>query len=194
MTLDQVVQIYGYPALLIGTILEGETILVVAGFLAHRGYMQLPWVIFVAFAGSFLGDQSWFQIGRAKGVGFIEARPNWRPGVSRVRQLLERHRLLILVGFRFLYGLRNVTPFVVGATGFPIRQFILLNSLGAAIWSVTVASLGYFFGRGVEAVLEDIKNYELILVAAIAVGGAGLWLAFHLRRRRQAGPRGEAVS
>jgi membrane protein DedA with SNARE-associated domain len=49
MTLESVLTTYGYFALMIGTFLEGETILIAAGFLAHRGYLELPWVIFLHF-------------------------------------------------------------------------------------------------------------------------------------------------
>ncbi|MFN2964422.1 DedA family protein, partial [Escherichia coli] len=45
-------------------IFEGETILVLAGFLAFRGYMQLDTVILTAFLGSYAGDQLWYFLGR----------------------------------------------------------------------------------------------------------------------------------
>jgi len=45
MTLESVIDTYGYVAVLIGTCLEGETILVLGG----RGYLALPWVIVAAF-------------------------------------------------------------------------------------------------------------------------------------------------
>lgn len=45
MNLEEVVTHYGYIGILIGTFLEGETILIIAGFLAHRGYLELPFVI-----------------------------------------------------------------------------------------------------------------------------------------------------
>lgn len=38
MSLESLIIAYGYPALFAGTFLEGETIVVIAGFLAHRGY------------------------------------------------------------------------------------------------------------------------------------------------------------
>jgi membrane protein DedA with SNARE-associated domain len=42
---------YGYYAVEAGTFFEGETVLVLAGFAAHRGYLELPLVIACAFAG-----------------------------------------------------------------------------------------------------------------------------------------------
>jgi membrane protein DedA with SNARE-associated domain len=40
MTLESILDPYGYLAVLVGTFLEGETILVLGGFAAHRGYLQ----------------------------------------------------------------------------------------------------------------------------------------------------------
>ena len=52
----------GYFVLLIGTFLEGETILILAGLAAHLGYLYLPWVIVVAFIGTLSGDQLFFTL------------------------------------------------------------------------------------------------------------------------------------
>ena len=40
--LESLIDTYGYLTILIGTFLEGETILVLGGFAAHRGYLHLP--------------------------------------------------------------------------------------------------------------------------------------------------------
>jgi membrane protein DedA with SNARE-associated domain len=52
VTLESIIETYGYWALLVGTFFEGETVLVLGGFAAHRGYLTLPWVILAAFIGS----------------------------------------------------------------------------------------------------------------------------------------------
>lgn len=81
---QHLIEQFGYPFLFLGTFLEGETILVIAGFLAHRMYLRLPWVIAVAFAGSLLGDQVAFFLGRHKGRGMLDRRPKWRARATRV--------------------------------------------------------------------------------------------------------------
>ncbi len=60
MDLQSIIEHYGYAAILIGTFLEGETILVLAGLAAHQGYLVLSWVISAAFLGSLCGDQLFF--------------------------------------------------------------------------------------------------------------------------------------
>ena len=98
--------------------------LIIAGFLAYRGYLELPYVILVAFVGAFGGDQLFFQIGRRVGTAFLEKRPNWRDREDKFRKFLERHRIPIVLGFRFVYGIRNVTSLMIGISGFNASLFI----------------------------------------------------------------------
>ena len=41
MSLEALISHYGYAAVAIGTFFEGETILVIAGFASHQGYLAL---------------------------------------------------------------------------------------------------------------------------------------------------------
>ena len=58
--MEHLIDTYGYWAVLLATFPEGETILVIAGFAAHQGYLTLMPVILAAFAGSLCGDQLFF--------------------------------------------------------------------------------------------------------------------------------------
>ncbi len=185
-SLESLIEHYGYVALFLGTLLEGETILVISGFAAHRGWLSLPWVMVIAFCGSLAGDQLWFYVGRRKGSAFVAARQAWARRAERVRTLAEgRFGVVVVLGFRFLYGLRSVTPLVLGASGYDVRRFTVLNVAGAAAWSVLVGLAGYFFGRVAELVIEDVKQYEASLVAILFLAGAIAWSWRALRRHRR---------
>lgn len=183
MSLELFIITYGYPALLIGTFLEGETILVIAGFLAYRQYLSLHWVIIVAFLGSFAGDQLFFYLGRTRGNAFLKKRPHWETKVQKVRNLLHLHHTWIIIGFRFLYGFRNITPFGIGMSGFSDRRFFWLNALGGLVWSSLVASGGYFLGQIMESFLVRLKKYELRIIVAIAVIGSVIWTYLFIKRK-----------
>jgi len=114
VTLESIVDTYGYVAVLLGTFLEGETILVLGGFAAHRGYLALPWVIVAAFFGSLCGDQLFFFLGRKHSQAVLARRPAWKASADKANRLLERYRTPFILIFRFLYGLRSVCPFVIG--------------------------------------------------------------------------------
>ncbi|HVJ15566.1 MAG TPA: DedA family protein, partial [Polyangiaceae bacterium] len=135
MKLMDLVNQYGYAAIVIGTFAEGETVLVLGGFAAHQGYLELPWVVVAAFAGSLCGDQCAFFLGRRYGGRLLARFGRLQAGVDRATALLRRHETWLLIGFRFVYGIRNVTPFTAGLSAIPVPRFLLLNVLGALLWS-----------------------------------------------------------
>lgn len=178
MSLEELISTYGYAAIAIGTFLEGETILVLGGFAAHRGYLNLPLVVTCAFFGTLFGDQLYFYIGRAKGNSVIERLPKWKARSEKVLTLLHRHQTLLIIGFRFIYGMRTITPFLLGASGVSPLRFLILNMVGAGCWAVVFGVLGYLFGQAIELLIGEIKQYELWLFAGLALTGLLVWL-FH---------------
>lgn len=112
--LESLVRTYGYWALLAGTFLEGETILIIGGLLAKLGLLKLSTVMVIAFIGSFSGDQVYFYIGRFKGRELLKKHHKWEKRVDKIHKILERYHDLIMLGFRFVYGMRIMTPFVFG--------------------------------------------------------------------------------
>jgi membrane protein DedA with SNARE-associated domain len=185
MNLDSLIDTYGYLAILVGTFLEGETILVLGGFAAHRGYLYLPWVMLAAFTGSLLGDQFFFFLGRRHSQAVLVRLPSWKVRVEKAQRLIDRFRTPFILTFRFFYGLRTVSPFVIGMGSVPTARFILLNAFGALVWAVTVGAGGYLFGQALEIMIGNIKRYEKIVLLVIAVIGLIIWGIHFLLKRPQ---------
>src|SRR4030065_114883 len=160
MNWELIIGSYGYFFVLAGTFLEGETILILAGFAAHQGYLYLPWVVLVAFLGTLSGDQLFFYLGRRQSRFVLDKHPAWQRRLDRVERLFERYQTLLILGFRFLYGLRTVTPFVLGRSGVAPGYFFLLNTLSAMVWSLMVGIGGYLFGNFLKLILGDKRHHE----------------------------------
>ena len=182
--MEAYIEHFGYLAVLVGTFLEGETVLVVAGFAAHRGYLQLFWVIFAAFAGTLFGDQLFYYIGRRHSQALLKWRPSWQPRIEKIEGLIKSHQILIILGFRFLYGMRTATPFALGIAKVPARVFVPLNVIGALVWAVSFGSLGYLFGKALENNIGSLKKAEIWIMVGIATIGGIIWLVRFLRARR----------
>ncbi|HOO73336.1 MAG TPA: hypothetical protein PK926_16370 [Spirochaetota bacterium] len=90
MSIETLIQNFGYPAIIAGTFFEGETALVLGGFAAHRGYLNLYLVMLSAFIGSSLGDQIYFFLGRKKGPSMLKKMPMMENKIARFRNLLEK--------------------------------------------------------------------------------------------------------
>jgi membrane protein DedA with SNARE-associated domain len=183
--LQALLENYGYLGVFIGALLEGETILIMAGFAAHRGLLHLPWVMALAAAGGFLGDQIFFALGRYRGQETIRRFPSIQRQALRVQDLIVRHSTWLIIGVRFMYGLRVAGPVLIGMSGVSHLRFMVLNAIGALIWAAVIAGLGYAFGQAIELFLHDVRRYEFVLLLVIAAVGAVFWM---LRRARRPAP------
>lgn len=184
MELENLISTYGYWAILVGTFLEGETILILGGFAASRGYLELPFVILSAFFGTFFGDQLYFYLGRRYGQKMAR-RSYWEGRLEKVQGLMVRFQTSLIFLFRFLYGLRTITPFAIGMSAISARKFFLLNAVSASIWALIVGVGGYLFGQFLEVLLGDLKKYEEIIWGGIALTGGLIWSTHFYRRRRR---------
>lgn len=183
MSLTGLVAQYGYLAVFVGALVEGETMLVIAGFAAHQGYLSLPWVVALALCGGVLGDQACFLLGRRYGATLLARFPQLQPGIARVDLLLQRYHAWLIIGTRFMYGLRIAGPITIGMSRFPAWRFAALNLIGAALWAPLVAGAGYLFGHALELLFVDIRRFEEAALLVLFVFAATAWLRRWRRRR-----------
>jgi len=182
MSLEALVGAWGYPVVFVGTVLEGEAVVIAAAFLAHQGLLDPLAVFLVAVAGSVLGDQFWYHVGRHRGRAVLRRHPEWSDRVERVLERIRRRPVLVTLGFRFVYGVRVVTPVAIGMSGFEPRRYALLNLAGAALWALVVCIAGYLFGAGVEAAFGRLHHFERWAIVLALVGAGLAWIAWrHLR-------------
>lgn len=181
---EQIIRDYGYWALLVGTFLEGETIVIIAGVMASHGMLELKPLILAAFTGTFISDQLFFYFGRWKGREFIAKRPKWQARADRLKPILEKYKNYIILGFRFFYGLRNVTPLVLGSSGISPLRYLILNFLGAAIWAISFGSAGFLLGHAIERYLDRFHKYQWFVYGGIAAIAAFFWIRRTIRKRR----------
>ena len=185
MTLGSAVAQFGYPAIFVGTFLEGETILIIGGFTAYQGYLNLYCVILAAFLGSLFGDQLYFLLGRYKGQSILRRHKNWEGRIVRFQSLMDRYGTIIILVFRFLYGLRTISPFAIGLCNISIKKFVILNVVSAAVWAIALGVAGYFFGRVMEAFLQNVRRFELAIMAGLIAVSIVLLVIKRLRNRRK---------
>ncbi len=172
MDLSILVAQYGLLAVFAGSLLEGETVLLLAGYATHRGYLDFAAVVAVAMLGAVIGDQVWFMLGRRQGTRLTARRP-WLGGkVQRAVVLIEHHPIKIILAMRFAWGLRTALPIAVGMSSIPWQRFLLFNLLSALLWAPLVAGMGYFFGallaRHVDG-LHRVEHWGMLAVVLLAL-------------------------
>ena len=179
------IQSYGYLIVFVGTLLEGETFVALAGFVAYQGHLNLYVIIPIAIVGATLGDHAFFYFGRYKGRGILLKHPEWHERADKIHKWMHKHQNLLIFGSRFLYGFRAITPIILGTSKVSAIRFFILNVLGAITWAVLFGLGGYVFGGAVERFLGNMKKFEGAIVAAIILIAVLIQVIAWARRRKE---------
>jgi membrane protein DedA with SNARE-associated domain len=177
MTIEAIVARYGLAALFAGAALEGEAAVMAGGILAHKGLLSLPLAMLAAGLGSYTADQAWFYAGRHFRDHKWIAAARAKPAFSRAIAAFERHPTAFIFAFRFLYGLRTVSPIAIGSTNVSARRFAIVNGVSATCWAILFTGIGFLFGHGFEQLLGRIVADRHLWWAIGAVVAAGIAFA-----------------
>ncbi|HEU4520550.1 MAG TPA: DedA family protein [Thermoanaerobaculia bacterium] len=184
MSPEALLERFGYLAVFLGTFLEGEAILVIAGFFAHRGHMGVVAVTLVGFAGTYIGHLFWFWLGRRHGVRLLDRYPRMQRHFGNSIRMFERYGIAAIIVTQWLYGLRITCAVVVGISKISVIKFLIYEAISCMIWAIGITALGYYFGTAVQTLLgryEHAEKWGLLFIVAVAVT---LWLWHRQREKR----------
>ena len=160
----------------VGLLVPGETAVLVGGVVAERGDVALVPLIVLVWIAAATGDLASFLIGRRLGRPFLE-RHGRRLGIGdaqlrRVERFFARFGGRAVVFARFVGVLRALTPFVAGASGYPLRRFLPFSLAGTFVWATTFTLIGFLFSESFAGTGSTVTL--LLLAIALAGGGASL--------------------
>jgi membrane protein DedA with SNARE-associated domain len=185
---DLLQSIAGYPGLLLACIGSGIVVplpedfpLLYAGARIGAGEWSLATVLAIGLLGVGIRDTLAWSIGRALGDAVL-----WRPmvrrflGGSRLDQasdMVRRHGASAVLMGRFLVGFRAPVFVVAGASGIPLRAFLVFDGIGLVIAVPLTVVLGWMFGEPLADLVFWSLQRARIMVAVVGVA-FGLWVAW----------------
>ncbi|ECT9204242.1 DedA family protein [Salmonella enterica subsp. enterica serovar Norwich] len=180
MDINTLITHYGYAALVIGSMAEGETVTLLGGIAAHQGLLKFPLVAAAVALGGMMGDQLLYLLGRCYGGKILRRFPRYHTKIRRAQKMIQRHPYLFVIGTRFMYGFRVVGPLLIGASRLPPKIFLPLNIVGALIWALLFTTLGYLGGEVIAPWLHDLDQHlrhgVWLILAIVLVVGVRWWL------------------
>ena len=183
MNISSFIQDYGLAALVVGTIFEGEGVVLVAGLAIRQGLLPPMAALLAALLGTVISDQFCFYAGRLMGGTVLRRFPGVQKRFHSVRTRVENHQTALIFSFQYFPGLSMIVPFTLGMTQLLALRFLVLDVLSAALWAATLLLGGYLFGMSIQPLLEAFQEYSGWLLAALACLILGV---FHWRASRAA--------
>jgi membrane-associated protein len=184
---------YGSPVLFavvtlasIGLPLPVSLLLIVTGSLVAQGVMPLWWAIALASAGSVMGDQIGYAIGRYGGAALVSRFGGMLGGPKRMAKAEAHARRWggpgVFITRWLVTPLGSLINFTSGIAEYPWMRFLLWDVLGETLGAALYIALGRIFSDRVlalDAVLGDFTWMIMALVAAAALG----WMLWRYLRK-----------
>jgi membrane protein DedA with SNARE-associated domain len=188
----------GYGLITAGMFLENlfppipaELIMPLGGFLAHKGQLQIGFVILSGLLGTVLGAWFWYGIGRCINEERLEhliGRHGRWLGVTpqnlrQSRRWFNRHGSAVVFWGRLVPGVRTLISVPAGIELMPQPPFLAWTTAGSSILVVILAMAGQTLGENYGTVLRWMEPISAVLLQILLVSALALGVALMLHRR-----------
>lgn len=190
-TLISLLITYQFPAIFLGSVIFGETIILAAAFLAGQGMWSIYTVFWVTFLGTISSDCVWFYFGRRlskKSDEWQEKQAKYKKLLAFLERLTHGRAFLSLLFIKFLYGTRIITIMYLSIHKLRFRTFLLFNAIGTFFWLLVMVALGWYASKKVGTDIPDIKKFQygatLLFAFLILTRIGGVYLKKRLEKNR----------
>jgi len=194
--LVQTIGQWGYTGIVVLMFLESsffpfpsEVVIPPAGFLAAKQAMNLWLVILAGTGGSLLGALFNYWLALHLGRPFFHRYGRYlfvsERSLAKAESFFDRHGHISTFVARLLPGVRQYISLPAGIARMHLGLFCLFTSLGAGIWVVILALLGYIFGQNQQLLQSKLHEILILLLPCLALTvGAYIWLQRRRFRKR----------
>lgn len=181
--------LWAYGLLLLSAFLEnivppvpGDTVVVFSAYLVGRGLLDIWPVFFATCVGGTAGFLAMYYLGYSRGRAFFAGRRGTAK-LAQAERWLGRYGVALILGNRFLSGIRSVIAIGAGLGRMPWPTVVLCSAIGMAVWNGLLLYAGFLVGENWEQVAEMLAQYNRVLVGILCLVGAVL-LGRWWRKRR----------
>src|SRR6478736_4164486 len=169
--------VFGESAFFAGFVIPGETAVLLGGFLASQGQLDIVALIVVVVVSAILGDTVGYEVGKHLGprvlhLGILRRHQD-RLG-SAQESLRRRGGPAVFLG-RWTAFFRAVMPGIAGLSRMRYRVFVFWNALGGITWGITFSLVGYFAGASYAKVASTIGKGAAVVLALLVISGLVVW-------------------
>ncbi len=160
--------VFAESGLFFGFFLPGDSLLLTAGLLARKGYLEPAILALVIFVGAVLGDNVGYWFGHKTGPMIFKREESrfFKPeNLNAAKRFYDRYGGVTIILARFMPFIRTFAPIVAGAARMEYRAFFTFNLVGGFLWGLGMTAAGY--GLGALFPPEVLDRYFLLIVVVV---------------------------
>lgn len=191
-----IISTFGYSGLAFLLFIENifppipsEVVLPLAGFLVFQGQLQYELAIIASTAGSVLGAVVLYYVGYFGGKPFIDRYGRFiglnKKNFDRTERWFQDYGSVIVLLARVVPGARSVVSVPAGILEMPFLKFIILTTIGTAIWNSLLIGAGWWLGERWESVSQSVGQLTWVVAGAAAAALLGWYVYRKLKKARR---------
>jgi len=184
---------FGLIGIFIMTFLEStfvpipsEVTMIPAGYLVHRGEMNLLLLILFSISGTLAGSYFNYWLAQHYGRKFLLHYGHYLflppEKLDKMESYFRDHGPISIFSGRLLHGVRHYISLPAGLAQMNLKKFFIYTGLGGGIWMLTLIAVGYF----ISANQELLSKYMIWIKVGIALIGITLIGGYIWKHRRDA--------
>lgn len=150
-----------------------EVVMIPAGYLAYKGEMNIYLAILAGVTGSLAGALFNYYLavkyGRKVLIKYGKYAFIKEETIIKMETYFEKHGTISTFFGRLIPAVRQYISFPAGLAKMNLTLFSIYTSLGAAIWVIILAVLGYVIGDNELLVKEYLRYIIIALLVFIAI-------------------------
>jgi membrane protein DedA with SNARE-associated domain len=162
-----------------------EIIMIPAGYLAHKGEMNIYIIVLIGVLGSVAGALFNYYIAVHFGRKFILKYGKYffikEETLDKLEAFFTKHGELSTFNGRLIPGIRQLISLPAGLARMNIAKFAFYSALGAGIWVIVLVVIGYLLGSNEELISEYLRSATLIALLCVAL----ITIFYVMRQRRR---------
>jgi membrane protein DedA with SNARE-associated domain len=182
-----------YGILLVSAFIEnvfppfpGDTVTLAGAYLAGEGNIAYIGVLFSVVIGGIAGAMTLYTIGKISGRPYFETgkgRYLVKGNLRRAERLFEKYGGAIILGSRFLAGIRSVIAITAGIVRYDALRMTILTSISFVLWTGLLVGLMIYFKSNWRMIAELIKHFNVVFLITAGLLLIG-WIVRALWKRR----------
>lgn len=170
--------------------IPSELIMPFAGYLAKQGKMSFWLAVLSGSLGATLGSLPLYYAGRFYGEKRLKSWADkygvWlgvdASDITKSKQWFIRHQTFSIFWCRMVPGIRSIIAIPAGLNNVPMIPFLGLTFAGCFVWTLFLATLGYYLGAGFKAVDKFLGPVSYVVVGSLIAWF--VWRGFQKRKQK----------
>ncbi|UCC11990.1 MAG: DedA family protein [candidate division WOR-3 bacterium] len=167
-----------------------DAVVLIFAYLAGRGSFNPFAVYFGTVIGSITGIMILYWLGKKKGERLVHIMTtSWMSRffplkmIERAQRAFSRRGPVVVFLNRFLPGMRAPICFAAGMVDVKSTVFFWLSLLSVMLWNLFLVSAGFYVGSSWQEAARFLKQYNLIVTAAL-IPLAAILIILYVRKRK----------